>query len=200
MISKHGHDWAGKLIQERKLMVKSKSKSELLLDGNVGAEAVGRAVNADLWNWSDGSTLLFWRWPIEVLQEARDGCSLPWKYKELMPAYKVPQRYPNDPNQKDTLMAKVWSPIMRHYISEGLVLSLSGFFYVSKGSDDIRFVYDMTKCGLNSALWSPRFYLPIPDSIFDGIEYDSWMADTDQGEMFLNYFADPALLPTWVSM
>ena len=53
----------------------------------------------------------------------------------------------------------------------------------------------MTKCGLNSALWSPRFYLPIPDSIFDGIEYDSWMADTDQGEMFLNYFADPDLLP-----
>ena len=53
----------------------------------------------------------------------------------------------------------------------------------------------MTKCGLNAALWSPRFYLPTPDSIFDSIDYLSWMADTDQGEMFLNYFADPDLWP-----
>ena len=93
------------------------------------------------------------------------------------------------------MIEKVKSPISRGYISSGEVKSLSGFFSVPKGEDDIRIVYDMTKCGLNACLWSPRFFLPVPDSLFDAIEFNSWMSDTDQGEMFLNYFADPALLP-----
>lgn len=41
----------------------------------------------------------------------------------------------------------------------------------------------------------PRFYLPVPDSPFDSIEYDSFMSDIDQGEMFLNNFVDPELVP-----
>ena len=72
--------------------------------------------------------------------------------------------------------------------------SLSTFFCVPKGESDIRIVYDMTKCGVNVCLWSPRFYLPTPDSVFDSIEYNSWSGDIDQCEMFLNYFADPELL------
>lgn len=83
---------------------------------------------------------------------------------------------------------------MKRYISEGYVESLSTFFCVPKGESDIRIVYDMTKCGLNAPLWSPRFYLPTPDAVFDAIEYSSWMGDIDQGEMFLNYPADPELV------
>lgn len=36
--------------------------------------------------------------------------------------------------------------------------------------------------------------MPTPDSVFDAIEYESWMGDIDQGEMFLNYPVDPHLL------
>ena len=190
---KHGVHWANKLVSARKNFGQGQRKTELLLDGDVGADALGRAVNADWWNWNDGSTLLFWRWPSEVHKEARDGSSFPWIFRDKLPKYKIPQRYPRDQVHKEFLINKVWSPILRRYIEVGFVKSLSGFFCIPKGVSDIRIVYDMTKCGLNAALWSPRFYLPTPDSVFDSIEYRSWMADTDQGEMFLNYFTDPCL-------
>ena len=193
MQSKHGIDWAIKLSDAIKQYIHGNTKSEIILDGNVGADTVGRAVNADWWNWSDGSTLLFWRWPEEVRLEARDGSSLSWIYKDKLPNNKISQRYPRDNDHRELLTSKVRSPILRRYIEVGFVKNLSGFFCIPKGLIDIRIVYDMTKCGLNAALWSPRFYLPSPDSVFDSIEYQGWMADTDQGEMFLNYFTNPFL-------
>ena len=53
------------------------------------------------------------------------------------------------------------SLIGRGYVdSETEVASLMSFFYVPKGKDDIRMVYDGTKCGLNGAVWVPSFFLP----------------------------------------
>lgn len=100
-----------------------------------------------------------------------------------MPAYKVPQKYPKNQVEKNLMIQKVLVPINRGYIVPGRVKSLSGFFSVPKGPTDIRLVYDTTKCGLNKCLWSPRFYLPCPDSLFDSIEYNSYMSDIDQGEI-----------------
>ena len=77
MQSKHGIDWAIKLSDAIKQYIHGNTKSEIIVDGNVGADAVGRAVNADWWNCSDGSTLLFWRGPEEVRLEARDGSPFP---------------------------------------------------------------------------------------------------------------------------
>ena len=71
--------------------------------------------------------------------------------------------------------------------------SLTGFFAVPKGADDIRIVYDATACGLNNALWSPNFFLPTIDSVLRGANKDSWFSDIDLGEMFLNYFLDEDL-------
>ena len=93
------------------------------------------------------------------------------------------------------MIDNILDPITKGYIAEGFVKSLSTFFCVPKGESDTRIVYDMTKCGLDACLWSPRFYLPNPDAVFDSIEYQAWMGDIDQGEMFLNYFVDPELLP-----
>ena len=112
----------------------------------------------------------------------------------------TPQKYPKDKREKELIILKIKPPIDRRYTTDGLVRSLSGFFSVPKGDNDIRRVYDMTKCGVNVCLWSPRFYLPTPDSVFDSIEYNSWSGDIDQGEMFLNYFADPELLKFWMLM
>ena len=49
----------------------------------------------------------------------------------------------------------------RLYIDPGTVLSLNHMFYVRKGLNDIRMVYNGTSCGLNLALWAPHFGLPI---------------------------------------
>ena len=40
----------------------------------------------------------------------------------------------------------------RGYIQPGKVNSLTGFFAIPKGDDDIRIVYDATACGLNESL------------------------------------------------
>lgn len=125
-------------------------------DCEVGADALERAVSANWWEWTHGSTLFFWRWPRYCRRDARDGSSLPWKIFPL-PRYRVPQKYPKNEKERELMIEKVKSPISRGYISSGEVKSLSGFFSVPKGEDDIRIVYDMTKCGLNACLWSPRF-------------------------------------------
>ena len=159
----------------------------------MGVDALIRVLNATWWSWSCGSTLLFWRWTKQARRDARDGTILPWKIPPF-PKYVLPQRYPKNAREKELIIAKMQNPISKRYISPGFVESLSTFFHVPKGEDDIRIVYDMTKCGINVRLWSPRFYLPTPDAVFDSMEYGCWMSDIDQGEMFLNYFADPELL------
>jgi hypothetical protein len=51
-------------------------------------------------------------------------------------------------------------------------------------------VYDASKSGLNKALWVPSFPLPMAETLSDLLEEDSWMADVDMGEMFLNFPLD----------
>ena len=50
-------------------------------------------------------------------------------------------------------------------IGKGGAKSITGFFDVPKGEEDIGTVYDVTKCRLNAALWTPNFFLPTIDSI-----------------------------------
>ena len=53
----------------------------------------------------------------------------------------------------------------RRYISRDTVISLTYFFYVPKGENDIRLVYDLTASGLNDALWAPIFCMPSVDNV-----------------------------------
>ena len=55
----------------------------------------------------------------------------------------------------------------RRYISRGTVISLKAFFYVPKGEDDTRLVYDLTASGLNGALWDPTFWMPLVENVLD---------------------------------
>ena len=75
----------------------------------------------------------------------------------------------------------------RKYVKPGYVSSLTGYFCVPKGLDDIRMVYDATKCGLNDSVWAPNFCLPTIDSSLRAVEISTWCGDIDLGEMFLNY-------------
>ncbi|CAJ1943751.1 unnamed protein product [Cylindrotheca closterium] len=103
---------------------------------------------------------------------------------------------------------------MRRYISKGVVVSLTSFFAVQKGDNDIRMVYDGTKSGLNDAMWVPRFGLPTIETHLGSIEEGTFMADVDVEECFLNfplhqslqklagvdftkYFPDPSQSTVW---
>ena len=81
-------------------------------------------------------------------------------------------------------LAKVWK---RRYISTGPIESLTSFFAVPKGLDDIRMVYDGTKSGLNEVIWVPRFPLPTVNTMLRSVDSGTFMSDMDIGEIFLTF-------------
>jgi hypothetical protein len=76
----------------------------------------------------------------------------------------------------------------RRYLEPGEVFTLTLFFAVPKGVNDIRMVYDGTKSRLNENIWVPRFPLPMVNTHQRGVDSNTWMSDMDIGEMFLNFF------------
>ncbi len=81
------------------------------------------------------------------------------------------------------------------YIIPGPVLSLTSYFSMPKGEDDICLVYDGTKSGLNSILWAPWFPLPTIEMHLQSVVPGTFMGDLDIGEMFLNFMLHPRLQP-----
>ena len=81
----------------------------------------------------------------------------------------------------------------RGYVVPGHVTSLTNYFCVPKGNDDIRMVYDATQCGLNEAVDPPNFFMPTIDSSLRSVESTTWSGDIDLGEMFLNYMLDESI-------
>jgi hypothetical protein len=94
------------------------------------------------------------------------------------------QRDIKDENIKAKVIEKLGKVRERGYISPGLVESLTSFFEVEKGDDDIRLVYDGSVSGLNCAIWVPRFFLPTIRTHLQAVDEDTFMADVDIGEMF----------------
>jgi hypothetical protein len=159
---------------------------------------VGRSCNrhtagADWWEWRTGSTLYFWRWPDYAITMARDGHPV-WVRGNL-PSYTCPQRREADSELRHKVCRKLQNVRSKGYIGPSGIKSLTSYFAVPKGSDDIRMVYDATKSGLNKALWVPSFSLPSCESLTDLLDNNSWMADQDMGEMFLNFPLCPKIRP-----
>lgn len=148
------------------------------------------------WKWTLGSTLFFWRWHNIFRFEARDGTPM-FIHRDKLPKYWARQQWPQDAGHREKLRKKVEAVVGpdREYISEGFVRSITGFFCVPKGEDDIRIVYDATKCQLNAALWAPKFFLPTIDTILRNSDLNAWFGDIDLGEMFLNFPLDPQVRP-----
>ena len=172
----------------------SRSKDNLTKDLEAGRDAIGRAANATWWNWDDGSTLFFWRWPRWSRPSVRDGIKLfvDW---DKMPSHWKKQQWPKDEASSNKLKKKLSGVRKKHYVQPGFVKSLTGYFAVPKAKTDIRVVYDATACGLNEALWAPNFFLPTVDSILRNASASTWFGDIDLGEMFLNYPLDEAIRP-----
>jgi hypothetical protein len=75
------------------------------------------------------------------------------------------------------------------------VLSVTSYSSEPKGTDDIHMVYDASKSGLNANVWVQSFSLPSTDNLKDLLATNSWMADLDMGEQFLNFPLDSQMQP-----
>lgn len=205
----YGHQWWSQLhttsIKSSVLVAKGhrrggtifpldpKKAIELKKDLMVGLEGLRRVVQGSWWDWDFGSTLFFWRWPREIRKSARDG--VPIFIEGTLPSYRKKQIITRDKLKFDSLKKKIQKVIDRKYLAQIYVKSVINYFDVPKGENDIRIVYDGTKSKLNDAVWAPNFFLPSIDSVLMWVSADSWHADRDLGEMFLNYFMDERLRP-----
>jgi hypothetical protein len=151
----------------------------------LGQDVVARSARASWWAWDDGSRPIHWRWPPEYRVRIRDG--LPVHFLQEMKPYRVPQGDEKDLGMKAQLVEKLQKARDRRYIAPGKVVSLTAFFGVKKGENDVRPVYDGSVSGLNDCIWMPRFVLPTIQSHLRQVEAGTFMCDLDVGEMFLNF-------------
>jgi len=89
--------------------------------------------------------------------------------------------------------AKLQAIKERRYIQKGRVQSLTSYFSVPTGDQDIHMVYDASTSGLNSSLWAPSFGLPTVDTLTRSVEPYFWMGGLDIGEMFLSFSLHPEM-------
>lgn len=197
----YGTDWPSSLSRKRPRSVASDPggsesgggggtrQNNLLVDLTKGLAVLGQVTHSTWWEWSSGSSLLFWRWNgAEQIKAARDGMRI-YVRGPLPKAKRLkPLRLPGD--QLALVTDKIEGMIARQYLSVGPVKSCLHFFAVPKGPTDVRIVYDGTSCGLNDALWAPNFYLPSSKAAAILLTFSSWLADADYGEMFHNFFMD----------
>jgi hypothetical protein len=156
-----------------------------------GYDAIWRTGKSSWWDWDAGSAPFYWRWPGQYRDTIRDGLEI-W-FSGEKPQFKRPQRQEKNETVRRQVVEKIAKVRKRKYISAGYVWSLTDFFCVPKGDHDIRMVYNGTSSGLNDALWVPSFPLPTVDSLLRAVHPGTWMADTDLGEMFLNFVLHSSL-------
>jgi hypothetical protein len=174
--------------QEGKGKYRAWWKSRFLIthaDAEPARDALWRAAETSWWGWDAGSRPFHWRWPSYYHIVIRDGLKV--HFKDTPPRYRVGQRDMSDESMKLLVIKKLLKARKRGYIAPGMVESLTAFFAVPKGEDDIRLVYDGSVSGLNLSIWVPRFYLPTLETHLRSVDKNTWMADVDIGEMFLNF-------------
>jgi hypothetical protein len=150
-----------------------------------GGDAVARAANSSWFKWEDGSRPFHWRWPEFYQQVIQDGLKV--HFTSAKPSYKKSQKGTRDKATRAKIIRKLEKVRARRHIGPGFVTSLTSFFAVAKGEDDIRLVYDASVSGLNNTIWVPRFPLPTIHTHLPSVEEGTWMSDLDVGEMFLNF-------------
>jgi hypothetical protein len=156
-------------------------------------DALLQAAQSTFWEWYDGSTLLFWCWPKDHQEAALLGYPS-WIVGALL-NYRAPQRLEKSEETQTMVQAKLHTVRQRRYVCSGTVKSLTSYFSVPKGDKDIRLVYDASKSGLNSHLWSLSFHLPTVDDLVRMMSSETWMGDLNLGEMFHNFPLDVGLQP-----
>jgi hypothetical protein len=149
-------------------------------------DCMRRCADAEWWEWSDGSRLLFWRWPVRWRTEARDGA------KGFHLGTPRPRRhFPPIPVKEPWIIAKdlekLEKLLRRRYVVPGKFVLAVPRFPVPKGADDIRVVWDLAKNGLNKEMFTPSFFLPTMATYLRRLQTGSYCGDFDIGEQFHNY-------------
>jgi len=162
---------------------------------DAGLDALKYVVNSGWWEWTGGSGILFWRWPLIYQDEIRIGVP---PYFIAPPPSSMDRQPPyTSEDTKRQVKEKIDAVIDKGYVKhldEGQqVSSLMYMFHVPKGTDDVRMVYDGSKSGLNKALFAPWFYIHSVDMMCRSLLPSYWCADNDYGEQFLNFNLHPEL-------
>jgi hypothetical protein len=109
----------------------------------------------------------------------RGGLKL-W-YKGTALKHVVPQKDEPDRARKKKIRLKLLKVLARMYFEHGNVASLTQFFAVSTGDEDIRMVYNGTSSSLNAHLWCPWFALATINTMLRALEPGTFMGDLDVG-------------------
>ena len=83
----------------------------------------------------------------------------PW-IKEYTPILMRNHRREKDPSVSLKVANKMRILVARAYITEGVILKLTPFFYVPKGTYDIHMLFDEMVSGLNDSIWDKKFMFP----------------------------------------
>jgi hypothetical protein len=122
-------------------------------DSIPAGDAIRRAAKSSWWAWEAGSWPFHWRWPKFYQETIRDGLKV--HFTSPPPRYRKGQQDISDKAIKLQVIKKLSKARERGYIAPGLVGSLTAFFAVPKGKDNIRLVYDGPVSGLNLSIWVP---------------------------------------------
>jgi hypothetical protein len=153
-----------------------------------GAKALAYAVGAMWWEWDHGSFPFFWRWPSEFVREIRDG--MPPRFLHDTPACMERQRPNANPLFAEKERSKVFKVIKKGYlrpVHRSELKSLMHYFSVPKGENDIRMVYDGSKCLLNAATFAPWFAVPTSSTLERTVLPHTIQGANNFGDMFLNF-------------
>jgi hypothetical protein len=120
MIQEYGEGWLNNMREVRKR--KGGVDADIVKSYDVGIDGIRRAVGGTFWEWSEGSTLLFWRWPQILWRELRDGVRVWFRSRDL-PHVWGRQHWLEVEKQKEQLQGKVRKVLERGYIEKGYVKS-----------------------------------------------------------------------------
>jgi hypothetical protein len=123
----------------------------------------------------------------EYALRMRDGVPV-YSFIDQPPLNRKPQRPAPNAKVQDQMREKLETVRNRNYIGPIPVASLTNFFHVDKGFWDIRLVYGGTALGLNASIWVSGFEMPTINFHLRAVGPDTFMADIDIGEIFLNFF------------
>ena len=180
--------WDDYLLGQRSQAV---GGDELSKSIEVGRDVMVKAAKSSWFEWLGGSTLVFWKWH-DFRREARDGLPIFFLQKSVKSIkrsqWKVSKgALPSNEDLRPLFIEKLSRLLDTGYVETGFVRWDVHFFSVPKGENDIRLVFNGTSNGLNELVWAPSFFLPTSESLGRLIEVNTFQADLDVGEMFLNF-------------
>ena len=159
-------------------------------------EMIWHATHTNWFEYKAGSKLVHFRFPLRYRRMAKEGVEV--YFEKPGPSVMDHQPSFSDPAVREAVKGKIEKVLHRRYMLRTSIKGLKSlikYFAVPKGEADVRIVYDGTANDLNACIWVPSFWLPTMDTLVRAVDADSWMADRDIADMFLNFQLHPSVRP-----